>query len=245
MKERIKHLILFIILICIDQASKYWVRTVLANRDPIVVIPKNILKLQYHTNTGAVWGIFSGKAGILSIFTFFVLLLILFLYFKIPQGKKYNALKIIVVFILAGAVGNLIDRVLLGHVVDFIYIEIINFPLFNFADSCLTISSFLLFILAIFYYKDEDFAFLDRIFRSKKAAKPVSDSKTIAVHKSDNSSSEEAEKEFDTDETDEADDTDETDDAEDTDDADNTDTPSASTDSELKDKVQEKEDSDQ
>jgi signal peptidase II len=83
MKERIKHLILFIILVGIDQASKYWVRTVLANRDPIVILPKNILKLQYHTNTGAVWGIMSGKVGFLSVFTFFVLLLIVFLYIKI------------------------------------------------------------------------------------------------------------------------------------------------------------------
>jgi signal peptidase II len=78
---------------------------------------------------------------------------------------------------LAGAVGNLIDRVLLGHVVDFIYFEIINFPLFNFADSCLTVSSILLFLLAIFYYKDEDFAFLDQIFRRKKVAKAEKESK--------------------------------------------------------------------
>jgi signal peptidase II len=198
MKERIKHLILFIVLIGIDQASKYWVRTVLIDREPIVLIPK-VLKLQYHTNTGAVWGLMSGKVGYLVIFTFVVLLLILFLYFKIPQSRKYNALKIIVVFIMAGAVGNLVDRLLLGHVVDFIYFEIINFPLFNFADSCLTVSSVLLFLLAIFYYKDEDFAFLDQIFKRKKAVKAADDgSKTsTGIAEADDASDEDGDGEAD------------------------------------------------
>jgi signal peptidase II len=187
MKERIKHLILFVILIGIDQATKYWVRTDLINREPIVII-KKVLNLQYQTNTGAAWSIFTGKAGYLSIFTIIVLLLILFLYFKIPQGRKYNVLKILAVFIMAGAVGNLIDRIYLGHVIDFVYFEIINFPLFNFADSCLTVSSALLFLLAIFYYKDEDFAFLDQLFRKKKAAATASEGKTASESKSSSES---------------------------------------------------------
>ncbi|MFT4143270.1 MAG: signal peptidase II [Mobilitalea sp.] len=177
MKERMKHLILFIILIAIDQISKYWVRTDLINRDSLPIIP-DVLKLQYHTNTGAVWGIMGGKVEFLRIFTLIVLVLILFFYTKIPREKRFKPLSIIIVFILAGAVGNLIDRFVLGHVVDFIYFELINFPLFNFADICLTVSSILLFILAIFYYKDEDFAFLDQMFRRKKKE---------AVTKEDNS----------------------------------------------------------
>lgn len=167
MKERIKHLLLFIILIAIDQGVKFWVRATLMNQDPIIIIP-DVFKLQYHENTGAVWGIMSGKVQFLSIFTFVILFFIVFLYLKIPQTKRYHALKIITVFILAGAVGNLIDRISLGHVVDFIYFELINFPLFNVADSYLTVSCVILFILAIFYYKDEDFAFLDQIFKKKK-----------------------------------------------------------------------------
>jgi signal peptidase II len=170
MKQRIKHLILFILLIGIDQAVKFWVKANLMDKDPIVLIPK-VLKLQYHQNSGAVWGIMSGKASYLSIFTFFILIFILYLYFKIPMDKKYNAIKIITVFIMAGAVGNWIDRIFLNYVVDFIYFEIINFPLFNIADSYLTVSSILLFILAIFVYKDEDFAFLDQLFKRKKKDK--------------------------------------------------------------------------
>ncbi len=169
MGQRIKHLLLFIILVAIDQLTKYWVRTDLINRAPIDIIPK-VLNLQHTTNDGAVWGIMSGKVTFLIIFTALVMALILFLYFKIPQAKKYNVLKLLVVFIMAGAIGNFIDRIYLGHVIDFIYFELINFPLFNVADSYLTVSSILLFILAIFYYKDDDFAFLEQLFKGKKSA---------------------------------------------------------------------------
>lgn len=169
MKERIKHLILFIILVGIDQASKFWVRTNLmgVGKKPVVILP-DVLNLQFHSNTGAVWGIFNDKVIYLALFTLVVLSGIVFLYFKIPNSKKHKVLKTIAVFIMAGAVGNLIDRIFLGYVTDFIYFEIINFPLFNFADSCLTVSSILLLILALFYFKDEDFAFLDQLFRKKK-----------------------------------------------------------------------------
>lgn len=174
MKERMKHLILFIFIVGIDQAVKLWVRHTLMNQEPLVIIPK-VLSLQYHENTGAVWGILSGKVQFLSIFTLIILLLIVFFYFKIPQTKRLTALRVITVFILGGALGNLIDRFLLGHVVDYIYFEIIDFPLFNIADSCLTVASALLLILALFVYKDEDFAFLNQIFRKKK----LSDSSVV------------------------------------------------------------------
>jgi signal peptidase II len=171
MNQRIRHLFYLIILIVFDQLSKYWVRTSLMNEDPIVIIPKT-LKLQYHENTGAVWGIMSGRVGFLALLTLVILALITFLYFKIPNEKKFNALKIIFVFITAGAIGNLIDRMFLKHVVDFIYFELIDFPLFNIADSYITVSSAILLLLAVFYYKDKDFEFMDRIFKKKIKDKP-------------------------------------------------------------------------
>ena len=173
MKQRIRHLILFIILVAIDQVSKYWVRTYLSVHGPINIIP-TVLSLEYHTNNGAVWGTFSGKVAALRILTVIIFLLILFLYFKIPKDKKYTPLKILAVFIMAGAIGNLIDRIYLGYVVDFIYFEVINFPLFNFADSCLTVSCILLLILALFYYKDQDFDFIDDLLPKRKK-KPTDD----------------------------------------------------------------------
>lgn len=175
MNQRIRHFIYFILLAAFDQLVKFWVIANLKNNDPIDIIP-DVFSLQYHQNSGAVWGIMSGKVTFLIIFTLIVLSFIIYLYLKIPEGKKYNALKMIMVFITAGAIGNLIDRIYLGYVVDFIYFELINFPLFNIADCYLTVSSVILLILALFYYKDEDFKFLDQLFhRNKKKQEKNSD----------------------------------------------------------------------
>ncbi|MGB4657968.1 MAG: signal peptidase II [Mobilitalea sp.] len=181
MKQKMKHLIYFIILVLFDQGTKFWIKATVMNEEAIVIIPK-ILKLQYHQNSGAVWGILPDKAGYLSIFTFIIMAGIIFVYTKIPEGKKYNALKLLVVFILAGAVGNLIDRISLGYVVDFIYIEIINFPLFNVADTYLTFSSIILLLLAIFYYKDDDFVFLDQLFKKKKKQEDTKEEGSLSTN---------------------------------------------------------------
>lgn len=166
MKQRIKHLIYFIILLAIDQASKYWARINLRKNGPISILP-GVLKLQYHENTGAVWGILTGKTAMLSVITVILSILLVFLYFQIPKDKKYRPIQIIWVFILAGAVGNFIDRISLKYVVDFIYFELIDFPIFNIADSYLTVSCFLLLFLGIFYYKDKDLEFIDNLFGKK------------------------------------------------------------------------------
>ena len=166
MKQRIRHLIYFIILIAVDQLTKLWARTTLKDNGSNDIIP-DVLKLQYHENSGAVWGILQGKAGLLSIFTLFILAAIVYVYFYIPKDRKFNILKLIFVTIGAGAIGNMIDRFRYGYVIDFIYFELINFPIFNIADSYVTVSSILIIISAIFYYKDEDLTFLDNLFQKK------------------------------------------------------------------------------
>ena len=80
----------------------------------------------------------------------------------------YSPIQIIWVFIMAGALGNFIDRISLKYVVDFIYFELIDFPIFNLADTYLTVSSILLLILGIFYYKDDDFDFIDNLFKKNR-----------------------------------------------------------------------------
>ena len=69
------------------------------------------------------------------------------------------------VFIASGAIGNLIDRIVLKYVVDFLYFELIDFPVFNIADCYITISVIILAIMLIFYYKEED---IDLILKKKK-----------------------------------------------------------------------------
>lgn len=159
--KKIVHFILLFLLIGLDQFTKYFAITQLKGKESIEIIPK-VLQLFYHENTGAVWGIMSGKISILILTTTIIMLGMIALYFKLPQSKRYNLLRLILVFITAGAVGNLIDRCIHQYVVDFIYFELINFPIFNVADIYVTVSSILLVLLSIFYYKDEDFEFLSK-----------------------------------------------------------------------------------
>jgi signal peptidase II len=99
---------------------------------------------------------------ILSFISLIALILLIVLYFRVPAHKKYLPLRIVLIFIAAGAAGNLIDRVLLHYVRDFIYFSLIDFPVFNVADIYVTCSVFVLAYLIMFYYKEEDLEFLGR-----------------------------------------------------------------------------------
>ncbi|WFR54741.1 signal peptidase II [Anaerocolumna sp. AGMB13025] len=158
--KKIRHLIYLILLIALDQLTKYLAAAHLKD-GPMAVIP-NIFELYYHENNGAVWGIMSGKISILIVATVIIMGGMIYFYTKIPAGKRYNVMRLILVFIAAGAIGNLIDRSIKKYVVDFLYFKLIDFPIFNLADCYVTISAILLIVLSLFYYKDEDFAFLNR-----------------------------------------------------------------------------------
>jgi signal peptidase II len=64
---------------------------------------------------------------------------------------------VILIAFLAGAIGNCIDRVARGYVVDFFYFCLIDFPIFNVADIYVTLSAFFMLVLGLFYYKEDDF----------------------------------------------------------------------------------------
>ena len=81
-----------------------------------------------------------------------------YLIYKMPSDGKYRPLAVCLMMISAGAVGNMIDRVSQGYVVDFLYFKLINFPIFNVADCYVTIGAACLVFLIMFYYKDEDMA---------------------------------------------------------------------------------------
>ena len=89
----------------------------------------------------------------------FVVLGVIGVYFvKMPWTKKMNSLRILALFIVAGGIGNMIDRFRLGYVIDFFYFKLINFPIFNVADIYVTCSVILLFIVVLFFFKEEELA---------------------------------------------------------------------------------------
>ena len=73
------------------------------------------------------------------------------------------------VLVVAGGLGNLIDRIWHGYVIDFFYFELINFPIFNVADIYVTVTFIVLVLLIFFYYKDEDFSIYSRRQEQKHA----------------------------------------------------------------------------
>lgn len=148
------------ILTLFDQWTKHLAVVHLANNNPLVLIP-GVFELRYLENRGAAFGIMQNKIWIFAILTIIYLCAVVWIFFKIPRVKRYRMLHIIAVILTAGALGNFIDRIRLGYVVDFFYFSLIDFPIFNVADIFVVISFILLAICILFVYKDDDFAFLN------------------------------------------------------------------------------------
>lgn len=159
-------LILIGLLVLLDQWTKHLAVSHLMNKSDFVLIP-NVLQLHYLENTGAAFSMLEGKQTFFAVATPILLILLLILLFRMPRQKKYLYLDYIIVLVVAGAIGNHIDRVLNNYVVDFIYFSLINFPVFNIADCYVTVSMILLLILILFYYKDEDLEEIKKSVLSK------------------------------------------------------------------------------
>jgi signal peptidase II len=141
-KKIISGLIISIISMIIDQAIKLLVIKNFELHEEKKVFG-DIFTLYYIRNTGSAW-------GMLAIF------IIGYVYCNIPN-KKYTILRVCLALILGGALGNLIDRIRLNYVVDYLYFKLIDFPVFNFADICVTVPVALVVLLCIFKYKGDDF----------------------------------------------------------------------------------------
>ena len=157
----------FILLILLDQWTKSLAVKHLMNQQPFIIIPR-VFQLRYLQNRGAAFGMMQGQQTFFIIIAAVALTFICFAYFKLPWNQRFHPLRVIGLMIGAGAVGNLIDRIMLGYVIDFFYFELIDFPIFNVADIYVTVSTFVLAALIIFYYKEEE---LDLLFPKKKEKK--------------------------------------------------------------------------
>lgn len=185
-KTLVRSGIFVLILIVLDQLTKYIAVKCLKGKSAIPII-KDVFELKYLENTSAAFGMdpisllhrmfqfdifsenpqlyLSVRMGFFYVFTFAMILAFIWVFVKIPKHNRMKYIDWILIFMMAGAIGNLIDRASQQYVVDFLYFKLIDFPIFNIADIYVTCAAIALMILGIFYYKDED---VEMIFPSKK-----------------------------------------------------------------------------
>lgn len=141
-----------------DQLTKHLAVLYLKGQAPKVLIP-GILELQYLENRGAAFSMLQGQQWFFYILTAVFLTGVFLFLHRLPDTRRMLPLRLAVLFLSAGAIGNFIDRLLHRYVVDFIYVSCIDFPVFNVADICVTLSVAALILLVLFYYKDDDLSF--------------------------------------------------------------------------------------
>lgn len=138
----------FAAILAIDIASKL---LAVDRLKPLFSVPlwENVFHLTYVENRGAAFGIFQGGTAFFVVFTIVVLALIAWLIKK--YGRESKLLSLSLVFVAGGAVGNLIDRILRGFVVDFFDFCLINFPVFNVADIFVCMGAAMLIVFVMFF----------------------------------------------------------------------------------------------
>ena len=165
MKQYIKNaayaLPLIIVLIALDQITKSAAVAKLMGSGPYVIID-NILEFLYVENRGAAFGIMNGMRSFFLLIAPLISVIMLGALAYIPRTHRFFPLRLTLAGIIAGALGNFIDRLINGYVVDFIYFMPIDFPVFNVADIYVTCAAFSLIYLLMFHYSDEELNFVHR-----------------------------------------------------------------------------------
>lgn len=144
-------LILGVILVSADQIIKWWVVENLLpvkSMDFIRFGNLEILGLRYCENTGAAFSSFSGARWFLTVLV--TVMLAVLLIFTIKYKHKQTLFLVSSVMIMSGGVGNLIDRIRLGYVIDYLDVKLFDFAVFNFADICVVLGAILLLIFLFF-----------------------------------------------------------------------------------------------
>lgn len=131
------------LLVGLDQWSKYLTVQNISLGETKEFIP-GFLSLTHLRNTGAAWSLLEGKMIFFYVIT--VIVSVVIIYLLIKNYKKSIWYSVGLSFVLAGAIGNFIDRVRLGYVVDMLQTDFMNFPIFNVADSTLVVGVICIFI---------------------------------------------------------------------------------------------------
>ncbi|OJV62542.1 MAG: signal peptidase II [Clostridiales bacterium 38-18] len=138
-----------IVLLVLDQITKHYAVSQLIGKGQVDFIP-NLLGFRYTENTGAAFSILREKQLLLILLTSVVIVALIGYFIKAIRTDVHMVVRISYMMIIAGAVGNLIDRVRLNYVIDFLEFRFMSFPIFNIADVCVVVGVILLAIAALF-----------------------------------------------------------------------------------------------
>ncbi|ABD99635.1 signal peptidase II [Ligilactobacillus salivarius] len=142
---------MIIILIIADQGLKFWISVNIKLGTSQVILP-NVLALTNVRNDGAAWSVLSGQQWFFTVITIVALGLMGYFFWKLRSDNLYM---LAISLLIAGTLGNFIDRIRLGYVVDMFETLFMNFPIFNVADMCLTFGVIIVIIALIKDEKDE------------------------------------------------------------------------------------------
>ncbi len=152
LENKKKYVVIFSLIIILDQVSKFIIKSVFSdNPYKVIHVIKDFFLIRYVENKGAVWGIFSQSTNtiipkLITILSMVALVIVIYFFLKLESKCKFELTSLS--FIIGGAVGNIIDRLIYGSVVDFleVYVKDFRWPTFNVADSFISIGVILLII---------------------------------------------------------------------------------------------------
>ena len=138
-------IILTILFFVVDLVSKLVVSNIMEVHDSIIVIP-SIFNISYFRNTGGAWSILSGHTWLLILVSLFIIIFIVMYVYRNKTKNKFELFGYSM--ILGGAIGNFVDRIIYGYVIDFLDFNIFgyDFPIFNFADTFIVIGVLILVV---------------------------------------------------------------------------------------------------
>ena len=143
-----------VLIVIFDQLSKYFINLNIKDSGAIQIIP-GILSFRYHENQGAAWGMFADHRWAFMIPSAIAIIGIIVYLFLTRKKKDSLLFRVALCFFVGGGIGNMIDRIALGYVIDFLRFDFFEFPIFNVADSFITVGAALLLVhLLVDFIKD-------------------------------------------------------------------------------------------
>lgn len=155
--------VLSVVLIFTDHICKLFALSHLKGAESVILLPE-ILELEYVENYGMAFGLLEGGRLLFVLFALVFLILAAYLIIHMPSGTKYGLIACCLTFMSSGAAGNCLDRMFYGYVVDYIYVSLIRFPVFNLADIFVVCGGITLMIILLFFTEEEE---LSALFKRK------------------------------------------------------------------------------